>query len=53
MGKKNVLLQCALRETEEEAGLRQEVLQFVKPEFKIQLKYKVTSHRDGIERHDV
>lgn len=45
-------LQAAYRETEEEAGLSNEVLKLVE-DFKIELNYKVTSHRDGKERSKI
>ena len=44
--------QAALRETEEEAGLQPSLLE-IRPNFKIELNYKVTSHRDGIQRPKV
>ena len=39
----------ALRETREEAGLDQNSFKVI-PNFKCELRYNVTNHRDGIER---
>ncbi len=41
--------ETALRETEEEAGFNAEVLRVI-PDFKVEVKYNVTSRRDGINR---
>ncbi len=41
--------ETALRETEEEAGFKPDVLKVV-PDFKVELNYRVTSHRDGVNR---
>lgn len=42
-------LQAAYRETEEEAGFPASALRLV-DDFKVELKYTVTSHRDGKDR---
>ena len=39
----------ALRETREEAGIDQNSFKVI-PNFKCELRYNVTNHRDGIER---
>ena len=44
--------ETALRETTEEAGLDQKTFSVI-PDFKCELKYRVTNHRDGIERPKV
>jgi bis(5'-nucleosidyl)-tetraphosphatase len=41
--------ETALRETEEEAGFKSDVLRVVL-DFKVELNYMVTSHRDGVNR---
>ena len=44
--------ETALRETKEEAGFDQSSFRVI-PDFKCELNYKVTNHRDGIERPKV
>ncbi len=41
--------QTALRETEEEAGIKVNQMKVV-PDFQVELRYNVTNHRDGIQR---
>ena len=41
--------QTALRETEEEAGIKLNQMKVV-PDFQVELRYNVTNHRDGIQR---
>ena len=41
--------QTALRETEEEAGIKLHQMKVV-PDFQVELRYNVTNHRDGIQR---
>ena len=40
--------ETAIRETSEEAGLDQKTFSVI-PDFKCELNYRVTNHRDGIE----